>query len=159
MSTMRPATPDDARAVAELMESRRVQYQAFQPTFWRVAPDAVDRHVPFLREVLGSPDTIAIVADRDDGGLAGAVLARIVPSPPVYAPGGPTCVIDDYWLADTSAWQTLGVTLLSEVERVAKEVFAAAQAVVVCAQQDGPKRSMLQAETYSVASEWWTKPL
>ncbi len=159
MPKVRKATADDATAIAELIQLKRLQYATYQPTFWRVAADAVAQQAPYLRDVLARPDTIALAAEADDGGLAGALIARVRPSPSVYAPGGPTCVIDDYWLADPAAWDTLGRSLIAQASRMAKEAFGAAQLVAVCAQQDEPKRSMLRSESFTVASEWWTRPL
>ncbi len=159
MATLRKATAGDAVAIAELIELRRRQYAAYQPVFWRVAPDAVARQVPYLRELLERSDTIALVAEAEGGHLGGALVARIVPSPAVYALSGPTCSIDDYWVADRQAWDTLGRALLAEACRLAREIHGAAQVVVVCAQQDEAKRAMLAGAGLTVASEWWTRPL
>jgi GNAT superfamily N-acetyltransferase len=156
---IRSATVEDAVAIAELVQMKRLQYAAYQPTFWRVAPDAVERHLPYLQEILRRPNTIALVAEREDATLAGVVIASVLPSPPVYAPGGPTCAIDDYWVEDARDWATTGQALLAQALKQAKEAFGAAQAVVVCGRQDQPKRAMLEAGSYTVASEWWTKPL
>ncbi len=159
MQAIRSAKDEDAVAIAELLRLRRIEYEAYQPTFWREAKDSTEKHLPHLREMLARPDVIALVAQRDDGTLAGALIASLVPAPPVYAPGGPTCAIDDYWVQDPREWGTTGKALLSQAMRRAKEQFGAAQAVVVCAQRDLPKRALLEAASYSVASEWWTKPL
>lgn len=156
---IRQATVEDVAAIAELIQLKRLRYATYQPTFWRVAPDAVDKHLPSLREVLERPNTIALVAEGTDATLSGVVIASVVPSPPVYAPGGPTCAIDDYWVVDEQVWDTTGQTLLTKAVREAKEKFGAAQVVVVCGQQDEPKRAMLRAAGLTVASEWWTQPL
>ena len=159
MPKIRQATAEDVMAIAELIQLKRLRYATYQPTFWRIAPDAVDKHLPFLREVLDRPNTIALVAEGTDGTLSGVVIASVVPSPSVYAPGGPTCSIDDYWVVDERIWDTTGRALLTKAVKEAKEKFGAAQVVVVCGQQDEPKRAMLRAAGLTVASEWWTQPL
>lgn len=155
---IRRATIDDAGAIASILHLKRLQYAEYQPTFWRVAPDAEEQHQHFLRKVLGKSNTIAFVAEADSS-LIGVVIAGVIPPPPVYAPGGPTCAIDDFWVVDRSDWPTVGRALMAEVLLRAREEFAAAQAVVVCARRDTPKREMLRAESFSIASEWWTLPL
>jgi hypothetical protein len=159
LRTVRNASFEDAAAIAELMRVRRVAYEAYQPTFWREAPDSVEKHIPYLQAQLARPDVIALVAERENRTLAGALVATLVPAPPVYAPGGPTCYIDDYWVEDPREWDTTGKQLLSQAMQLAKEQFGAAQAVVVCAQRDHPKRAWLETASYTVASEWWTRPL
>ena len=159
MSRIRAATVEDAAAIATMLHMKRLRYATYQPTFWRVASDALERHLPYLRELIQRPDTIALVAEGDDATLIGVVIATVVPAPPVYSPGGPTCAIDDFAVADDEAWATTGQELLARAVRKAKEDFGAAQAVVVCGQRDQPKRAMLQTGSYTVASEWWTKPL
>ncbi|HLO04418.1 MAG TPA: hypothetical protein VK191_15010 [Symbiobacteriaceae bacterium] len=89
-----------------------------------------------------------------EGRVDGFVIARIVPSPPVYAPGGPTCSIDDF----VAPWPAPGNDLLEAAIAWAKEQ-GAAQVVVVTAEKDEAKRAMLAESDLSIASEWWTKPI
>jgi GNAT superfamily N-acetyltransferase len=84
------------------------------------------------------------------------VIASLVDAPPVYDPGGLTCVIDDFVVADAREWQSLGGALLSEANRQA-QARGAVQTVVVCGHQDQPKRSMLADLGFSIASEWYVK--
>jgi len=141
------------------MEQKRLRYAAYQPTYWRVAADAVERQRPYLREVLAQPDTVAFVAEGDGPDLTAALIARVAPAPAVYAPGGPTLAIDDFWVVDEELWQSVGRALLDKAEQEARERFGAAQIVVVCGQPDEPKRALLRAAGLTVASEWWTRPL
>jgi hypothetical protein len=54
---------------------------------------------------------VAEVADR----VQGFVIARLVPSPPVYEPGGTTCLVDDFTVADVQMWPEVGPC--SSIER------------------------------------------
>ncbi|MCL4545642.1 MAG: hypothetical protein M1118_13785 [Chloroflexi bacterium] len=79
-------------------------------------------------------------------------------APPVYDPGGSSCEIDDFCVAQAGDWQTVGEALLTEANREAK-ARGAVQCVVVCGHLDLPKRAMLSALGFTVASEWWVQPL
>ncbi len=86
------------------------------------------------------------------------MIATVAPAPPVYDPGGLTCTVDDFTVADPRDWPTLGVDLLRAVGRAALE-RGAAQIVVVTARLDEAKRAVLAGSGLSVASEWWVRPL
>jgi hypothetical protein len=151
--TIRTATTGDLEAILELADTRRREYAAYQPVFWRPAPDAVDRQRPHLRSLLDDETLITLVAVTG-GGLAGYAVGRLVPAPPVYDPGGPTCLVDDYAVADAADWPTTGVDLLRAVWQAAEQ-RGAAQIVVVTAHLDEPKRAALETSGLTMASEWW----
>lgn len=151
--TIRLATPADLPAIVALTERRRAQYQAYQPTFWRPAPNAAEAQGAFFQTLFDRADHHFLVHESSSG-VDGFVIARIVPSPPVYAPGGPTCSIDDF----IAPWLVTGTALLEAAIAWAKEQ-GAAQVVVVTAQKDETKRVMLADCGLTVASEWWTKPI
>jgi hypothetical protein len=153
---IRQATQDDLAAIVGLGEQKRMQYEQFQPTFWRRAADSAEKSLAFLQSQITRENVIALVHDQD-GAVDGFVIAVVVPSPPVYAPGGPTLSIDDYHVTGAD-WEGTGAALLAEAVRLGKEK-GAAQAVVVCGHLDQPKRAMLAAAGLSIASEWWTKPI
>jgi hypothetical protein len=151
------ATLDDVADIAALAAVRREAYEAAQPQFWRRASDAVDKHVPWLRTQVEDPDVVALVV-RSAGSLGGFVFASVVGAPPVYDPGGPSGVVDDFAVADPSLWPTVGRDLLAEVKQrlLARGV---AQVVVVCGHHDEAKRAALLAAGLTVASEWLVGPL
>lgn len=153
--TIRPATRADLPAMLDLAERKREQYARYQPVFWRPAPDARERQEPFFAGLMER--AIVLVAEREAGGIAGFVIAQLAPAPPVYAPGGPTCSIDDFALADASEWATVGRALLDAASEAAAQ-RGAAQTVVVCGHMDEEKRTMLRAAGYAIASEWYTRP-
>jgi GNAT superfamily N-acetyltransferase len=86
--------------------------------------------------------------------IDGFVLAMLVPAPPVYDPGGLTCSIDDFCVADPTLWNTVGMALLDEAQRLARE-RGAVQVVVVCGAHDEPKRRLLESRGLSIASHWY----
>ena len=147
----------DVEDIAALAHVRRLDYQAAQPQFWRVADDAVAKHTSYLASLVDNPDVVALVA-RSGPRLQGFVLASLVGPPPVYRPGGATGLIDDFAVADERLWDTVGRGLLSAArERLAQ--LGAAQVVVVCGHHDRAKMSALVASGMSRASEWLVAPI
>ena len=102
--------------------------------------------------------TIALVWEKG-ATIEGFIIANIIPAPPVYEPGGPTCLVDDYWVRGGRAWDTIGRGLLERVSIEAKSRFGAAQILVVCGQKDNAKRTMLQNQDLQIASDWYVKGL
>jgi hypothetical protein len=49
---IRGAEPRDLAAIAALAEEKRAWYERFQPTFWRPAADARERHTRFLQQLV-----------------------------------------------------------------------------------------------------------
>lgn len=43
MNALRRATQDDVDVIADLIQEKRLQYETYQPIFWRVAPSAGER--------------------------------------------------------------------------------------------------------------------
>jgi hypothetical protein len=65
-----------------------------------------------------------------------------------------TCSIDDF----VAPWPQVGQALLAHAIQWAKGE-GAAQVVVMTAQRDEAKRSMLANAGLSIASDWWTRPI
>ena len=153
----RPATQDDIKDVAALAAARRRDYEAHQPRFWRQADDALARHTTYLHGLVDEPDHVFLVAG-DSSRVSGFVIGRLVPAPPVYEPGGLTCLVDDFVVESPDAWASLGRVLLRDLLRAAR-ARGAVQVVVVSGRQDEPKRSALRAAGLVVATEWWIGPI
>ena len=66
--------------------------------------------------------------------------------------------MDDFAVGNPTEWGSVGAALLAAVEQEAK-ARGAVLSVVVCAQQDQVKRTMLREAGLTVASEWQVKPL
>ena len=75
--------------------------------------------------------------------------AALVSAPPVYAPGGPICFVEE-WAGDEA--------LLAEAEQTAAE-HGAVLVRVICAHNDSDRAKLLKRRGYSVASEWYTAAL
>jgi hypothetical protein len=156
METMiRKARLADVPALVALSEQKRLQYQSYQPLFWRKAIDSREKQTLFLEQQLTRDNVIALVHEHHQH-IQGFVIATLVPSPPVYA-AGLTCVIDDYCVLGHD-WAEAGKALLDAATQAAKE-RGAVQTVVVCGHQDESKRGMLLALGHTIASEWWVKPI
>ena len=154
---IRAASAADLDAIVDMTEARRVQYEQYQPTFWRKARDSADRARAFLGGLVTEADCIFLVVESDDE-LLGFIVARPVPAPPVYAPDGKTFLIDDYCVRSPGLWSSAGTALLEWVtERARAE--GAAQIVIVCADRDTSKADILRRANLSIASNWWTIPL
>lgn len=143
--------------MVSLAAAKRAEYETYQPTFWRKARDAEAQQTPFFLALLARENVVALVAEEEDA-IRGFVIATLVGSPPVYDPGGLTCLVDDFTVSTSDRWPRVGKELLEEATRRAQE-GGAVQVVVVCGQRDEAKRALLSQIGCSIASEWWTRPL
>ena len=153
---VRPARDDDVAAVAAIADAKRHQRARQQPRFWNPAPDAVERHTPYLAGLVDDPGAVFLVAESG-GQVTGFAIGRLGPAPPVYEPGGDTCVVDDAALLREQDWPTVGDALLDRVRAVA-EARGAVQLVVVAGLGDEAQSAVLSAAGLSVASQWWVGP-
>ena len=83
----------------------------------------------------------------------GFLIAQVTDSPPVYDPGGRTCMVDDFVAEPGVAFDDL----LAEARSWAREQ-GAVQMVAVVAAADEHKRTALADNDLTVASEWWVGP-
>ena len=156
--TIRAATEADLPAILELAAAKRDEHATYSPVFWRVAEDAAERQTVFFRnQRIQNPQALTLVAECD-GSIVGFIMAQVHAAPPVYDPGGPVCSVDDFTVATPELWHTTGEELLHEAKRWAQE-RGAVLIIVVTAQRDTAKRTMLAATGATVASEWWVQPL
>jgi GNAT superfamily N-acetyltransferase len=154
---IRDARVSDVESIAALAHVTRLAYAAAQPQFWRPAEHAVNAHTPYLVSLIDDDAVVALVATDVDE-LTGYLVATMVAPPPVYDPGGPTGMIDDFAVASPELWPTVGAELLEEAtDRL--RARGAAQLVVVTGHHDSVKREVLLAAGLIVASEWFVHPL
>jgi hypothetical protein len=154
MSSVRPAEDQDLARVLGIAARRRADYANYQPRFWRPAEDAESRQRAYLVSLLSDPESVFLVGCDSAGAVAAFVIARLVPSPPVYDPGGLTCFIDDFVVGDESDWPVMGADLIHAVKAWAAQ-RGGVQLVAVTGQRDLAKRDVLDSAGLSVASEWW----
>ncbi|NIA26298.1 MAG: GNAT family N-acetyltransferase [Gammaproteobacteria bacterium] len=155
--SVRDATRGDVSTIADLAARKREQYAEYNPVFHNPAADAREQHAAFIADLIDTDDAISLVYD-DDGVVRGFAIGTLIDAPPVYDPGGKTCVIDDFMVDEPDAWVSVGRALLDAVSEVAR-TRGAAQIVVVCGPDDTPKRTMLTAGGCTVVTEWFTKPI
>ncbi len=158
MDAIRAAQADDVPAMVAQSEQYREQLQTYQPVFWRKAEGSAEAQARYFLGLLQRSDVIALVHRAVNDGLAGFLIATLQAAPPVYDPGGLTCTIDDFCVAQAIHWPKAGTALLHAAMRLARE-RGAVQVVVVCPHRDQAKLTLLAGEGLSVASEWHTRPL
>ncbi|MBI3429321.1 MAG: hypothetical protein HY050_04560 [Actinobacteria bacterium] len=154
---IRMAEDFDLEEILNLANGKRLEYETYQPVFWRVAPDAKAQQRTYIADQIADEKVITLVATSESK-LVGFVIGRLVPAPPVYNPGGLTCSIDDFVVRRNDLWETIGADLLDQVRKVAISK-GAVQVVVVCGHFDEPKRKALEKSSLTIASEWWVAPL
>lgn len=154
---VRQAEALDIASILDLAEQRRNEYARYQPRFWNPAADARLTQSRYFTQLLETPEVMTGVYEQDSR-IVGFIIARLVPAPPVYNPGGLTCLIDDFCCASADAWSTVGVPLLEHVYAEARQ-RGAAQAVIVCGHLDQPKRQILFSSGATIASEWFVHDL
>lgn len=154
---IQPAQEGHVAAMVALSEQKRTEYAAYQPVFWRKAAGSAAAQTPYFHHLLTQENTLALVALHGET-VTGFVIAAIVSAPAVYDPGGLTCMIDDFCVAQPDQWQMLGRALLQAVTTQAAG-RGATQAVVVCGHLDEPKRALLRDAGLSIASEWYVSPI
>ncbi len=152
---IRQAALDDVTQIALLASQKRRQYEKYQPVFHKESGKALELHTAFLKDILPKGNNLVWVSETG-GHLDGFIIGVIVNAPPVYAPGGKICFVDDFMVEDPGLWATVGRGLLGRVLDEAKEK-GAVLANVVCGPLDQPKRDLLSGGGFQVASEWHVK--
>ncbi|NSZ36014.1 GNAT family N-acetyltransferase [Agrobacterium tumefaciens] len=147
----------DLPKMVSFAESRRFQYQEYQPTFWRKADNSAQITNDFFQSLLDKAGWHCFSAYENDE-LQGFLIARETTAPPVYAPGGPTITVDDFCVRTPDEWSSAGKALVDHLLETAREK-GWAQLVIVCGDRDDPKKTMLQDAGLSVASNWFTVPV
>jgi hypothetical protein len=155
--TIRPATLDDLSRLLELASQRRADYERAQPQFWRQSADAVERQRPYFARQLADEQIIAL-AHESNGAVDGFIIAALIAAPPIYDPGGATCLVDDFAVADPADWPMVGADLLAAARERAL-ALGATQLVVISGHHDTPMRAMLAASGHNVVSGWWLTPI
>ena len=98
-------------------------------------------------------NTIVLVCENE-GALLGYAIALVIQTPPVYDPGGPTCLVIESVVAKPDFWSTAGGALLNGIQNEALKQDAV-QIVVICEAQNLAKQQALQDYGLTIASEWF----
>jgi hypothetical protein len=154
---VRRAVADDIPQMLELAEERRRLYETYQPTLWRSAPNAKSAQGAYFKTLISNRKNAIVLVYENAGVVHGFIVATLIEAPPVYAPGGKTCLIDDFAVTQNN-WDKAGRALMDEAHGVARAA-GAIQTVVVCGHLDEAKREFLGSQDLSIASEWFVKNL
>jgi DNA-binding transcriptional LysR family regulator len=155
---VRGARQDDVAAMVELSErQRQIDEARFGLRFYRKAADSHEKRTSFFASLLTREQVIVLVHERD-GAIDGFAIGMVVDAPPVYDPGGLTCLVDDFVVLPAEEWATTGPAIPQEVNRLARE-RGAVQTVVVCRRLDEAKRAALTGQGLTLVSEWYVGEL
>jgi GNAT superfamily N-acetyltransferase len=141
----------------ELAEEKRRLYETYQPRLWRSSPNARSAQAAFFKMLISNISDSIVLVYEDAGVFHGFIIAKVTEAPPVYAPGGRTCLIDDFAVAQND-WNEAGRALLDQAYRLARAA-GAVQGVVVCGHLDEAKHNFLLSDGFSIASEWFVTNL
>ncbi|MDP1974619.1 MAG: GNAT family N-acetyltransferase [Alphaproteobacteria bacterium] len=140
-------------AMVLLSDGKRQSYEKAQPQFWKRADNANEIQSEYFHTLLNQPDHILLVTEINNE-IKGFVIGKLLSAPEVYNPGGLTLMIDDFCVAEPCLWQSIGVSLLSELKKQAKPKNAS-QILFVCGHHDEPKKTFLEKMNLSIASNWY----
>lgn len=154
---VRKATAQDVDAMVQMIEARRLEYQAYAQVFWNKAENSAEMSRVFYTALVDSSAHTVLVALVDQQ-VAGFMIAFQASVPPVFKPGpGPTVQVDDFYVASPDLWPTAGAALFEELQRQAR-AEGWSQLVVVTAHKDLAKTGFLADQGLLLTSEWWTLP-
>jgi len=142
---IRPLTAADVPRVLELGELKRRQYAAYSPVFWRLSSLPRATFAPYMQSQVTDAQNIAL-AHEQDGKVDGFVLMN--------ARG----TIDDCAVAAPGLWPTVGAGLLRAAGNAAC-LRGLKSLLVICGHGDTPKRTMLEAQGLTLATDWYVKAI
>ena len=144
----------DIPEMVRLSERNRLFLEQLAPRFWRRSPGAARWTGRYFRFLFVTRRAAMLVAEEQRE-VVGMLIGRRVSAPPVYEPGGPTLLIDDFCVAAPELWPSAGAALLDAATR--DTVFA--QVIVIAPVGDTAKSQWLASAGLAPVSSWWTKPL
>jgi adenine phosphoribosyltransferase len=156
---VRPATMKDLPSMLQLANTKRLQYEEYQPVFHRRSDESVARAAqePYFRGLIEREDVLVLVAEERES-IVGFGTAEIHLAPAVYDPGGPAATVDDFCVAAPQLWDTVGRELLDAFRAELRQRNVAV-IIVVCAPDDVPKRHSIVGAGLCAASEWFVQAL
>jgi hypothetical protein len=103
-------------------------------------------------------DNVLTLISEDDGSTNGFLIATLIDAPPVFDPGGKSCMIDDFVVACNALWDSVGTALLDEARVWAKRE-GAAQIILVTPKDHPEKNAFVTAQNLKTTTFWWTEDL
>ena len=152
---VRIATEDDLPAMVSLIEAHRVQLKEWQPRFWNPAPGAAEMSKQWFGHLISQTRNLGLVHESD-GTIDGFLIATIVPAPPVYDPGGLTCLIDDFAVASDDLWPSVGEALVQYASGWSKE-NGASQTVIITPMAHNEKMAFVENRRMTPSASWWVQ--
>ena len=156
--SVRKAAAGDIPAMVAILETKRIEYQGYEPVFWNKAANSAEIQTGFFTYLLDQQDKTTMFAAEIAGKLAGFLIATLTPAPPIVDPGGPTATIDDFHVAHPEYWESVGEALIEHAMAYGRNQ-GWRQAIVVCPHQERAKAGFLADKDLSLTTEWWTKTL
>ncbi len=154
---IRPAETGDLAQMVALITEERKDLTARQPVFWRPAQDAPAATKKYFQYLLRQQTTFGFVAE-EDGKVVGFAIGYDMTPPPVYDPGGPTVMIDDWVVPPRDDRAHVLGALYHAVEGAARSA-GAKQVVCVAVTHDADKQKFLKTHDLANVAAWWAKPL
>lgn len=143
----------DIGSMNVLSRQKRLAYEKAQPLFWKWAGDSGEEiQKEWFRKLISDDNHICLVA-KNSNEILGFIIGKIVSAPEVYAPGGPTLIVDDFCVLNDN-WSAIGNALLSEARSIAHDK-GVAQLVIVSGDHDISKKSFLKKLDLSIHSVWF----
>src|SRR5215467_7811866 len=157
LEDVRAATAADVPTMVALSEKERTERERFEPEFFRKAEHGATAQEAYFKWQLAQPNVIAVVHEAESG-IDGFAIASLITAPPVYKPGGPTALIDDFTVAHPQSWASIGRWLFERLKSEAGKRGPVGM-VSICAHKDELKRGFLASLGLRVVSEWWFAPI
>lgn len=147
---------EDINSMVALSHQKRLLYEKVEPQFWRYAKGAEDVQSGWFEELLKKDDYILLLAELKED-VVGFIIGQIIKAPEVYAPPGPTLMVDDFCVSPT-LWNDVGTQLLNKIKLLAK-IKGARQIAVVSGVHDQFKREFLKNQGLRVVTEWYIEEI
>lgn len=151
---IREAVAADIDAIVDLLETKRVELESWEPRFWKKAPNSADLSKAFLGSMIDDLNSTILVADVE-GKIVGCIQFKPTFVPPVYTPGGTTWMIDDFVVCDGN-WEETGSALLKEL-RSRTINKGDGQLVFPVPAEDTMANSFFVKNGLSATTTWWTE--
>lgn len=144
---------NDLDWIVKLSNQKRLNYEKFQPIFWKMAQNSDHIQKKYLEEELQKEEVLAFCFDDKSAFIVGKII-----NPPEVYDSGLTLMIDDFCVSSPSLWKNQGKKLLQEIILQAKS-FQVKQILVVCGNHDKEKSEILKELNLQIASNWFTTPI
>ena len=154
---IRDAGLADVPAMVRLLSAYREKLSVWSPNFWRPSASARIVTSAFLAAQTAKRGVIALVSDTG-AGVNGFAIAAPAKVPPVFAPGGPTGLLDDFAIADSNGWDTIGRALIYELINRARTAEWS-QLIATSPTADRDKNALLESVGLAPTSQWWVRQL